>query len=255
MLLPMDMQLCRMNNLPQCEFSERETDSPRHYVLISNKKGTMWAATLPPPTQHSRTQELVQYTLHSQLPPRPQKGYWWEGILTWLCVTKASVYQKPAAVTHFQTNMILGTVWAQLLSQHCLLIQHKEEKGVAIVCPTAQARKCEEEKPRLRSLLIYLAFALVSPVLWQAVISAVGSCLHSWGSEVPAPADCHALENRTGVCFFIRDKLPEAREFTSDSELPQSLRTCRSSLQPLSQIHIQCTLYPVPASRVFWEIS
>lgn len=59
----------------QCEFSERETDGPRDHALISNKKGTMWAATLPSPTQQSRTQELVHYTLHSQLPPWHQKGY------------------------------------------------------------------------------------------------------------------------------------------------------------------------------------
>lgn len=50
---------------------------------------------------------------------------------------------------------------------------------------------------------------------------------------------------------FISEALPEAREFTSDSELPQSLRTCRSSSQPPSQIHIQCNLDPIPASPFF----
>lgn len=46
--------------------------------------------------------------------------------------------------------------------------------------------------------------------------------------------------------------MPEARKFTSDSELPQSLRTCRTSSQPPSQIHIQCNLDPVPVTKVFF---
>lgn len=40
---------------PQCEISERETDGPRDHVLISNKKGTVWAATLPSITEYSST--------------------------------------------------------------------------------------------------------------------------------------------------------------------------------------------------------
>lgn len=62
-------------------------------------------------------------------------------------------------------------------------------------------------------------------------------------------------EQNWSLCFFISKTLPEAREFTSDSELPQSLRTCRSSSQPPSQIHIQYNLDPLPASQFFREIT
>lgn len=62
-----------------------------------------------------------------------------------------------------------------------------------------------------------------------------------------------SAEQNWSLCFFMSKTLPEAREFTSDSELPQSLRTRRSSSQPPSQIHIQCNLDPGLASRFFRE--
>ena len=70
------------------------------------------------------------------------------------------------------------------------LPQHRQESG--------------GEQPKT-SLLTSLCFASMSLVLRKAVISAVGFCPHSRGSEVPAPAtvSCCVPENRTGVCVSL----------------------------------------------------
>lgn len=122
----------------------------------------------------------------------------------------------------------------------------QREKGVAHCLSHSTGKETVGKKPKLTPLLMCLLFASVSPVLWKAVIPAVGFCC-TQGSEVPSPATA-ALGRTELESVFMSEMLPEAREFTSDSELPQSLRTCRSSSQPPSQIHIQCNLDPVPAS-------
>lgn len=150
--------------------------------------------------------------------------------------------------------MVWGSARAQLLSQHCLLIQHKEEKGVAHCLSHRTGRKTGGKQTKTNIPADHFVFCLnVSCALeggdfcyrfLPALARQRGAYpIHSW-------LLCSGEQNWS-LCFFISEMLPEAREFTSDSELPQSLRTCRSSSQPPSQIHIQRNLDPVPASRFF----
>lgn len=158
--------------------------------------------------------------------------------------------------------MVSGSVRTQLLSQHCLLFQHKEKGWHPAHCLShSLSKKTSGASVRVTKQKTNVPDdQLVSCLSASCALENSDFCcrflpvLTAQRGAYPSHRWllCLGEHSNSSLYFFISKTLPEARKFTSDSELPQSLRTCRTSSQPPSQIHIQCNLDPVPVSKFFF---